>query len=87
MAIYRIILAFCFLFAGSALCFGAADEGESLFKNKCGSCHSINKSKSKAKSEKDWRSTVMRMVGHGADLSRQEIDLVVSYLSQNYPAK
>lgn len=76
-----------FFFAGSAVCSGATDEGERLFEKKCSTCHSIKKPKSKAMTEAEWHSTILRMKSNGADLSRQDIEQIVAHLAKNYPRK
>ncbi len=76
-----------FIFAGSAVSSRAADEGQQLFEQKCSKCHSIKRATSKVKTEGQWRSTVLRMKGNGADLSREDIEKITAHLAQNYPKK
>lgn len=71
----------------SAVSLSAADEGERLFEQKCGKCHGIGKSRSKAMTEKEWRSTVLRMIGNGADISRDDTEKIIAYLAKNHPRK
>lgn len=74
-------------FAVPAVALSAADDGERLFQLKCSSCHGAGKSKSKGMTEKEWRSTVLRMISNGAVISREDTDKIVSYLAANYPKK
>lgn len=83
----KVLVSVMFLFAGPAVCLGAADEAQKLFESKCSSCHGIRKSTSKGMNEAQWRSTVLRMKSNGADLSREEMDKITAYLAKNYPGK
>ena len=74
-------------FASPALCFGAADEGQKLLEQKCTSCHGAKKWTSKSMNEARWRSTILRMKSHGADLSQQDIEKLTAHMTKNYPAK
>jgi mono/diheme cytochrome c family protein len=80
-------LAVLFFFAGPALCFGAADEGQKLLEQKCASCHGMKKATAKGRDEAKWRSTILRMKGNGADLSQQDIETLTAYMAKNYPAQ
>ena len=80
-------LAVLFFLALPAASFSAADEGERLFEQKCSKCHGIGKSKSKGMTEKEWRSTVLRMISNGADISRDDSEKIIAYLAKNYPKK
>lgn len=81
------LLSALFLLASAALCFGAADEGQRLFEKKCSACHGIAKSSSKGKTDKEWRSTVLRMIEKGADVSRDEAEKIIAHLTKSYPKK
>jgi hypothetical protein len=37
------------------------------------------------KTEEEWKATVGRMVGKGADLNESEQELVIKYLAETYP--
>jgi hypothetical protein len=37
------------------------------------------------KTEEEWKATVERMVGKGAQLSQAEQELVIQYLAEVYP--
>lgn len=80
-------LSILFFLALPAVCLNAADEGERLFEQKCGKCHGIGKSKSKGMTEKGWRSTVLRMISNGADISRDDSEKIIAHLAKNYPGK
>lgn len=76
-----------FLLAAPALCLNAADEGQGLFEKKCGTCHGLGKSTSKGKTDKQWRTTVLRMIENGADISRDDAEKIIAHLAKNYPKK
>jgi mono/diheme cytochrome c family protein len=58
--------------------------GEQLFKKRCGVCHPHARAEEKHMTVEDWTTTVARMRGHGAELTDQEAELVVRYLSTTY---
>ena len=55
-----------------------------LYENKCSICHAIERSKSKKKSEKGWRKTVIRMKKNGAPISDAEVEIIIRHLADNY---
>jgi len=62
-------------------------DAKTLFEQKCGSCHSIDKVTSKNKTEKAWLSTVQRMKKKGAAVNDEEVKDIVGYLAKNYGKK
>lgn len=56
-----------------------------LYEKKCSSCHPIERSKSKRKSEKGWRKTVMRMKNtNGAPITDEEAEIIIRHLTDKY---
>ncbi len=47
-------------------------------------CHALTVVTSKHSSRKEWDQVVNQMVSRGADLTDEEIDTVIEYLSKNY---
>ena len=47
-------------------------------------CHALTVVTSKHSSHKEWDQVVNQMVSRGADLTDEEIDTVIEYLSKNY---
>ena len=47
-------------------------------------CHALSVVTSKHSSHSEWDQVVNQMVSRGADLSDEEIDTVIEYLSKNY---
>lgn len=70
---------------GVVLAGGAeAPDPEQLYEKKCSICHTIERSKSKKKSEQSWRKTVTRMKRNGAPINDEEIEIIIRYLADNY---
>jgi cytochrome c5 len=65
-----------------------AEEGsgaKDLFENKCSICHSIDRPKSKKKTQEGWETTVLRMkTVNGAPVTDEEAQTIIDYLSENY---
>ncbi|GBE41564.1 hypothetical protein BMS3Bbin09_01470 [bacterium BMS3Bbin09] len=55
-----------------------------LYEKKCSICHVIERSRSKRKSEKAWRATVMRMKSNGAPITDEEARIIIRHLTDNY---
>ncbi|MBI4844719.1 MAG: photosystem P840 reaction-center cytochrome c-551 [Nitrospirae bacterium] len=63
----------------------AAVDAKALFEAKCSQCHSIDRPKSKKKTEAEWEKTVMRMKNqNGCDISDEEAKIIIKYLSETY---
>ena len=76
------ILPFLFLQHVSA---GEEKDAGLLFERKCGTCHSIEKPKSRNKTKAEWEKTVMRMKNvKMAPISSAEARLIVDYLVRSY---
>ena len=63
---------------------GGNTDGLGLMQGRCSVCHSINRVTSAHKTTDEWKTTVDRMISHGAQLSSQEEQALVDYLSQTY---
>ncbi len=60
------------------------DRQEEIFLNNCAQCHDLGRVvRNNASSEEDWNEIVLRMVGNGAQLDEEEIDEVVTYLTDD----
>lgn len=65
----------------------AGDEANAklLFERKCGTCHSIEKPKSKTQTKGEWEKTVTRMKNvNMAPISNEEAKAIIDYLTENY---
>jgi cytochrome c2 len=66
----------------------AAPDGKTLFEKKCGSCHSLERPKSKTKTPEGWDATVMRMKDkNGASVTKEEAKAIAEYLGKTYAKK
>ncbi len=59
----------------------AAIDGKSLLQERCTRCHDLGRVERARKTEEEWKVTVERMVGKGAQLSQAEQELVIQYLT------
>jgi cytochrome c5 len=60
-------------------------DGKSLLEERCPRCHDLGRVERAKKTEEEWKMTVERMVGRGAELSQAEQELVIQYLAETYP--
>lgn len=60
-------------------------DGQTLLQERCTVCHSLDRVASKHKTADQWKATVERMVGNGAQLDAQERQTLIDYLAQTYP--
>jgi len=64
---------------------GQAVDTKALFEKKCGSCHGLDKPKSKQKTQPEWADTVLRMKNkNGAPVNEEEVKSITEYLAKNY---
>ncbi len=63
----------------------AALDGKSLLEKRCTKCHDLGRVERAKKTEEEWKATVERMVGKGAQLDEAEQELVIKYLAETYP--
>ena len=60
-------------------------DGQSLLQERCTKCHGLGGVERSKKTEEEWRATVERMVGKGAQLNQAEQEQVIKYLAETYP--
>ena len=60
-------------------------DGKSLVEERCTMCHDLGRVERAKKTEEEWKATVERMVGKGAQLNEAEQELVIKYLTETYP--
>ena len=97
MRLFRLVS----LAAISALTIGAGahaqelpeGQGKTLVQAACTQCHGVDVIVGQPRSREDWTEVVSRMVGNGAQLSDEDYNQVIQYLSaylgpapQNAPA-
>lgn len=64
--------------------------GLAIINERCSVCHTTASVFSQRKTPDDWAATVQLMVDRGADLSPDDMNVVIGYLASNYatePAK
>ena len=61
---------------------GPDAEATNLVTTACGSCHSLDRVKNKTGDKDAWSSTVTRMKDKGANLTDQQVPLVVDFLTR-----
>ena len=61
-----------------------ASDGQTLMQQRCSVCHSLDRIQAAQKTADQWQATVNRMIGHGAQLTPQEEQVLVQYLAQTY---
>ncbi len=77
----KIFIALIILFA-PFVSSASKEDGEEIFKNKCGKCHSHERALSKTKDLEAWKRTTTRMAGYSpGDISSQEAKDVAEYLA------
>ncbi len=59
-------------------------DGKSLVEERCTKCHGLGQVEQAKKTEAEWKATVERMVGKGAQLSQEEQALVIQHLAEAY---
>ena len=62
----------------------AAYDPAQLYEKKCGVCHVIERSKSKNKTEKGWRATVIRMKRKSTQITDEEAEIIIDHLTEFY---
>lgn len=60
--------------------------GKQLVQTKCLACHDARVIISKKGTQDDWNQTVNKMITHGANVTDDEADTIVDYLSAHFPA-
>jgi cytochrome c2 len=63
---------------------GSAPDGAALLNSKCQVCHTQDRIKTAKKTTPQWKDTVQRMIGKGAQLNASEADALVAYLAGMY---
>ncbi len=83
-------VAVCWVFSGPSA-YGAEKAAmdevavKALFEQKCSTCHSADRPKSKTKTAAEWTKTVMRMKNvNGCPITDEEAKLIIGYLAKNY---
>lgn len=83
-ALFTLCIALLFV-SSKDISAGEEKDAGLLFERKCGTCHSIEKPKSRKKTKAEWEKTVMRMKSvNMAPISGEEARVIVDHLVRNY---
>jgi mono/diheme cytochrome c family protein len=63
---------------------GTPLSGQALMQERCSVCHSLDRVTSAQKTADQWKTTVDRMINHGAQLTSSEKTTLIDYLAQTY---
>jgi cytochrome c5 len=61
-----------------------AGDGAALLEERCTDCHGLDRTTSARKTREEWEQTVVRMVGKGAQLTKDEQAVLIDYLTATY---
>ncbi len=85
LAVYVAVLIFMTVSAITVYGEEKKVDAKALFEGKCSRCHSIERPKSKKKTEEAWKTTVMRMKNvNGCPITDDEAKTIIDYLADNY---
>lgn len=85
LMIVSIIVSTAILSGAVCPALAAKKGGGELFEEKCGACHSLERPKSKIKTEESWRKTVLRMKNiNGCPLTDAEAEQIIEFLAKEY---
>jgi competence ComEA-like helix-hairpin-helix protein len=59
-------------------------EGQAIVQQKCASCHALKVVTGKRASRQQWSTIVDQMITRGADVSDDDIDILLDYLAKNF---
>ena len=58
--------------------------GKDLVSKTCSACHTTDNFTNKRHTREDWKTVVNTMIGYGAELTDEQVEIVVSYLAKNF---
>ena len=61
--------------------------GRAILVRSCFQCHAVQLVVESRKTEREWKETVTRMVGHGASLTAQEQEVLIKYAAEYFGAE
>jgi cytochrome c5 len=61
-----------------------AIDGVTLLEERCTQCHGLERTTQKRKTREEWEKTVVRMVNSGANLTEDELEILIDYLAETY---
>ncbi|MCR4408607.1 MAG: hypothetical protein NUW24_17085 [Anaerolineae bacterium] len=60
-------------------------DSQGLLQARCTQCHDLGRVESARKTAEEWKATIERMVGKGAQLNQTEQELLIRYLAEKHP--
>jgi competence protein ComEA len=60
--------------------------GKDVFMKVCSACHGLDLATDQKKTKEAWKETVDKMVGYGAEATKEQLDAIVNYLATNFGA-
>lgn len=60
--------------------------GKEVFAKICSGCHELDLATGQKKTKDQWKETVDRMIGYGAEVTKEQSDQIVNYLAANFGA-
>jgi competence protein ComEA len=61
--------------------------GKELTQKRCGTCHSVQIVAAQDQTRDEWTGTINKMMGMGAQMTEEEFNQILDYLSTNFPPK
>ncbi len=61
--------------------------GRAILVRSCFQCHAVDLVVQSRKAEREWKDTVARMVGHGANITSQEQEVLLRYATEHFGAE
>lgn len=59
-------------------------DSEALLRQRCSSCHNLNRVTNKTWSQQQWEQNISDMIRRGARLNDEEREALVKFLAENY---
>lgn len=84
---FRLLLAALAMFAASARAQLPDGPGKEQVQRICKQCHELERSIAPRLNREGWKGTIDKMITLGAQGSDEDFELILDYLSKNYPAE
>ena len=82
-----LLLTLCFSAGFSVQAQNLPDgPGKEVFAKICSGCHELDLATSQKKTKDQWKETVDKMIGYGAEVTKEQSDQIVNYLAANFGA-
>jgi hypothetical protein len=71
--------------AAATVAVSGSPDGQALLAERCTKCHNLDRVHAAKKTADEWKTTVSRMMGKGAQLTSEEETVLLDYLAKTYP--